>query len=182
MRTKEEMDIKVRYEAALAKSAEAQRELEVALRDMHRIGEYPAPPKVLRFPLDDAERNGMTHKMEIGIGAEGIKGYMTSGVYSGGSLGEIFISAEKQGSFASGLLDSFATVFSIALQSGVPLDRLIGKLRHTRFEPAGFTKSDKIRSAKSALDYLAQWLELKYNQSIKQEDSSGEPNANDTIN
>lgn len=173
---------RARYHDALTKSMEAQDELEHALNAMHKIGAYPPPPKVLRFPLDDAERSGITHTMRIGVGEEGIKGYMTSGVYSDGTLGEVFISAEKQGSFISGLMDSFATVFSIALQSGVPLDRLIGKLRHTRFEPAGFTSSDTIRSAKSALDYLAQWLEQKYNQAIKQEEKDGEAATSDTVN
>ena len=178
----EEKIIRARYHDALSKSMEAQEELETALRAMHEIGEYPPPPKGLRFPPDDAQREGTTHTMRIGLGKEGIKGYVTTGVYSDGTLGEIFIKAEKEGSFVSGLMDSFATVFSIGLQSGVPLDRLISKLRFTRFEPAGFTKNPEIHSASSVLDYLAQWLVKKYSKPIKQEENDGESIAIDTIN
>ena len=178
----EEKIIRARYHDALNKSMEAQEELEVALRAMHEIGEYPPPPKGLRFPLDDSQRAGTTHTMRIGFGEEGIKGYVTTGVYSDGTLGEVFVQAEKQGSFISGLMDSFATVFSIALQSGVPLDRLISKIRYTRFEPAGFTQNPKIHSAFSVLDYLAQWLGQKYNKPIKQEENYGEARSIDTVN
>lgn len=178
----QEKIIRARYHDALSKSMEAQEELEMRLNDMHKIGEYPPPPKGLRFPLDDDQRAGVTHTMKIGFGEDGIKGYITTGVYSDGTLGEVFIKAEKQGSFISGLMDSFATVFSIALQSGVPLDRLISKLRFTRFEPAGFTKNPEIRNASSVLDYLAQRLAQKYNKPIKQEENDGESIAIDAVN
>ncbi len=153
--------VKERYTRTLKAYTQAQADLEEALRAMHSIGEYPPPPRRLRFALDD-ERNGATHEMEIGAGEDRIEGYITSGIYSDGTLGEIFIRAEKQGSFVSGLMDGFAVVFSIALQSGIPLERFISKFRHTQFEPAGFTQHSHIRSAKSVLDYLMQWLELRY--------------------
>lgn len=161
-----------RYAAALIKSTEAQKDLEEALRGMHRAGEYPSPPQRLRFSLED-ERKGATHKFELGANEDKIKGYIISGTYSDGALGEIFIVAEKQGSFVSGLMDSFATVFSIALQSGVSLDRLVNKFKHTRFEPAGYTRDPDIRNATSVLDYLVQWLDKRYNQP-EEEETDGE--------
>lgn len=161
------------YSIALTEYIEAQKKLEEAMRAMHRAGEYPAPPNRLRFNLD-SERQGATHKFEMGAGADKIEGYITSGVYTDGTLGEIFIVAEKQGSFVSGLMDSFATVFSIALQSGVSLDRLINKFRHTRFEPAGYTQNPDIRTASSVLDYLVQWLDQRYNQP-EEKDGPAEP-------
>ena len=175
----DEKEIRECYQAALASYQKANDELGKALKAMHGIGEYPPPPKGLRFSLDD-ERPGMTRKMKIGFGEEGIKGYITSGTYSDGTLGEVFVTAEKQGSFVSGLMDSFAKVFSIALQSGVPLDRLTKKFMFTRFEPAGVTNNPAIPMATSPLDYLARWLELHYVQ-IDQEAEDGESVSN-TVN
>ena len=173
----DEKEIREHYQAALATYQEANDGLGEALKAMHGIGEYPPPPKGLRFSLDD-ERPGMTRKMKIGFGEEGIKGYITSGTYSDGTLGEIFISAEKQGSFVSGLMDSFAKVFSIALQSGVPLDRLIQKFMFTRFEPAGVTNNPAIPIASSPLDYLARWLKLNYAPiNLEEEDGESVPNT-----
>lgn len=151
----------VQYEEALTELSRAQKKMEEALRVLHREGEYPSPPRFLRFSLSD-ERKGMTHKFQLGAAADKVEGYVTSGTYSDGKLGEIFVVAEKQGSFVSGLLDSFATVFSIALQFGVPLERLTTKFRHTRFEPSGYTQDKEIRTATSVLDYMMQWLELRY--------------------
>lgn len=148
------------FDHALAAYKAAGAALRESVATMHKIGIYPPPPEGVRFRLSD-ERKGMTHKMVIGD-KKPIKGCVTSGTYSDGSLGEVFLEAEKMGTFESGILDAFATMFSIALQYGVPLDRLITKFRHTRFEPSGFTKSSEIRSAKSIIDYLMQWLELRY--------------------
>jgi hypothetical protein len=156
------------YDDALIKFKEAQQALEDTLRGLHRIGEYPPPPKRLRFCLAD-ERGGKNRKFDIGTGEGSIEGYITSGTYSSGELGEIFIVAQKQGSFVSGLMDGFATVFSIALQHGVPLESLISKFRHTRFEPAGYTKDDQIKNASSVLDFVMQWLELRYTAQPKEE-------------
>ena len=164
-------EVKRRYALALAESAQARVKLKAALDAMHRIGEYPPPPRRLRFPLND-ERIGGTHKIEIGAADCKLEGYVTSGTYSDGTLGEIFILAEKHGALVSGLMDGFATVFSIALQSGVPLERFTDKLMYTRFEPAGFTQNPKIRMARSILDYLMQWLDQKYNKP-KEEDTDG---------
>jgi ribonucleoside-diphosphate reductase alpha chain len=68
----------------------------------------------------------------------------------------------KQGSMISGLLDTFATLFSIALQYGVPLAKLIDKMKGTRFEPSGFTRHEEIPIAKSIMDYIGRWLEIKF--------------------
>jgi hypothetical protein len=76
--------------------------------------------------------------------------------------GEIFITMAKQGSTISGLMDAFATVVSLALQHGVPLRVLCEKLSHMRFEPSGWSGNPKIGYAKSLMDYIARWLELRF--------------------
>lgn len=161
MSNNDENTIRVRYDAALKKYMAVQEELSEALRGMHGIGEYPSPPRRLRFPLDQ-ERKGTTRKFQIGFGADKIEGYATSGTYSDGVLGEVFILAEKQGSLVSGLMDAFATMFSFSLQSGVQLPRLLDKLKYTKFEPAGVTTDKDIPMASSIMDYLGRWLEMKY--------------------
>jgi ribonucleoside-diphosphate reductase alpha chain len=83
-------------------------------------------------------------------------------VYEDGLPGEIFITMAKQGSTISGLMDSFATAVSLALQYGVPLEVLCGKFTHTRFEPSGWSGNPKIGYAKSIVDYIFRWLELKF--------------------
>lgn len=104
------------------------------------------------------ERQAITHKFSIG----GHEGYITVGMYEDGSPGEIFIVMAKEGSIVSGLMDSFATAISLALQYGVPLKVLINKFTHTRFEPSGFTNNPQIPMAKSILDYIFRWLALKF--------------------
>ncbi|MBV8771772.1 MAG: vitamin B12-dependent ribonucleotide reductase, partial [Deltaproteobacteria bacterium] len=79
-----------------------------------------------------------------------------------GNPGEIFVSMSKQGSTISGLMDSFATAISYALQYGVPLQFLVDKFAHMRFEPSGFTKNPQIPYAKSIVDYLFRWLASKF--------------------
>jgi ribonucleoside-diphosphate reductase alpha chain len=83
-------------------------------------------------------------------------------MYEDNTPGEIFIRMAKEGSVVSGLVDAFATATSIMLQYGVPLDVLINKFSHTRFEPSGFTNNPKIPIAKSILDYIFRWLALKF--------------------
>jgi ribonucleoside-diphosphate reductase alpha chain len=104
------------------------------------------------------ERRAITHHFSIA----GHEGYLTVGVYEDGSPGEIFIRMAKEGSTISGLMDSFATVVSLALQHGVPLEVLCGKFSHTRFEPSGWSGNPKIGFATSLMDYLFRWLELKF--------------------
>ncbi|MCP4606361.1 MAG: vitamin B12-dependent ribonucleotide reductase, partial [Proteobacteria bacterium] len=74
----------------------------------------------------------------------------------------IFVTMAKQGSTISGLMDSFATAISMALQYGVPLEVLVDKFSHTRFEPSGVTRNPEIPMAKSIMDYIFRWLELRF--------------------
>jgi ribonucleoside-diphosphate reductase alpha chain len=104
------------------------------------------------------ERNAITHKFSIG----GHEGYMTVGMYADGTPGELFVTMAKEGSVVSGLMDSFATSISMALQYGVPLKVLVDKFSHTRFEPSGFTGNPDIPIAKSITDYIFRWLSLKF--------------------
>lgn len=111
----------------------------------------------MRRRLPD-ERAAITHKATIG----GHEFYVTVGLYDDGKPGEIFLHMAKEGSTISGLMDSFATAISISLQYGVPLEALIAKFSHMRFEPSGFTKNKEIPMAKSIMDYLFRWLASKF--------------------
>jgi ribonucleoside-diphosphate reductase alpha chain len=62
----------------------------------------------------------------------------------------------------SGLMDSFATTVSVALQYGVPLRDLVNKFAHVRFEPSGFTGNQEIPIAKSIIDYIFRWLGSRF--------------------
>ncbi len=114
-------------------------------------------PRLARRRLPD-ERRAVTHKFSIG----GHEGYMTVGMYDDGNPGELFVTMAKEGSVVSGLMDSFATSISMALQYGVPLKVLADKFSHTRFEPSGFTGNPEIPIAKSITDYIFRWLSLKF--------------------
>jgi ribonucleoside-diphosphate reductase alpha chain len=111
----------------------------------------------LRRKLPD-ERRSFTHKFDIA----GHEGYITAGMYEDGQPGEIFITMSKEGSTISGVMDSFATAISMALQYGVPLRVLVDKFSHMRFEPSGFTKNPDIPMAKSIMDYIFRWLAIKF--------------------
>ncbi|MFH1262024.1 MAG: vitamin B12-dependent ribonucleotide reductase [Pseudomonadota bacterium] len=104
------------------------------------------------------ERTAITHKFTIG----GHEGYITVGTYEDGTPGEIFLVMSKEGTVVSGLMDSFATAISLALQYGVPLKVLISKFSHTRFEPSGITNNKEIPFAKSVVDYIFRWLASKF--------------------
>ncbi len=123
------------------------------------VSRAPAPstPKPFRRKLDD-ERRAVTHKFTVG----GHEGYLTVGLYEDGQPGEIFITMAKEGSTVSGLMDSFATAVSLALQYGVPLKVLCDKFSHTRFEPSGWTNNPEIRYAKSMMDYIFRWMAAKF--------------------
>ena len=114
-------------------------------------------PELARNRLPD-ERRSITHKFDI----SGHEGYITAGMYNNGKVGEIFIRMAKEGSVVSGLMDSFATAISLALQYGVPLEVLVDKFSHTRFEPSGITRNPEIPIAKSIMDYIFRWLQLRF--------------------
>jgi ribonucleoside-diphosphate reductase alpha chain len=116
-----------------------------------------APPKAVRHKLLE-ERMSITHKFNVG----GHEGYITVGLYPSGSPGEIFITMAKEGSTVSGLMDSFSCAISLALQHGVPLKMLCEKFAHTRFEPSGWTNNPDIGFAKSIMDYIFRWLQLRF--------------------
>ncbi len=111
----------------------------------------------VRRKLPD-ERQSVTHKFSIG----GHEGYITVGMYEDGTPGEVFISMAKEGSTISGLMDSFATSISYALQYGVPLKFFVDKFSHVRFEPSGWTGNPQVPYAKSIMDYIFRWLGAKF--------------------
>jgi len=116
-----------------------------------------AERRAVRRKLAD-ERRAITHKFSINEH----EGYLTVGLYEDGQPGEIFLVMAKEGSTISGLMDAFATSISIALQYGVPLQTMVDKFTHTRFEPSGFTKNPEIPIAKSITDYIFRWLASKF--------------------
>src|SRR5262245_2434045 len=116
-----------------------------------------AAPRPARRKLPD-ERHAITHKFSIA----GHEGYITVGMYEDGKPGEIFLVMAKEGSTIAGLMDAFATSISMALQYGVPLEALVEKFSHVRFEPSGFTKNSEIPYAKSITDYIFRWLASKF--------------------
>ena len=121
------------------------------------VNEFAGPPLAVRHRLPDT-RKALTHKFSIA----GHDGYLTVGLYENGKPGEIFIAMAKEGSTLSGMMDSFALTFSIALQHGTPLETLVSKLAHTRFEPSGWTGNPDVGYAKSIMDYVARWLETQF--------------------
>jgi ribonucleotide reductase alpha subunit len=121
------------------------------------VDEAAAPPKAQRHRLPD-ERLSITHKFSVG----GHEGYLTVGLYKDGMPGELFITMAKEGSTVSGLMDSFACAVSLALQHGVPLKLMCEKFAHTRFEPSGWSHNQDIGYAKSIMDYIFRWLQLRF--------------------
>src|SRR5438067_364314 len=111
----------------------------------------------VRRKLPD-ERKAITHKFDIA----GHEGYITVGLFEDGQPGEIFLVMAKEGSTISGFADAFAQAISYALQYGVPLQALVDKFSHVRFEPSGMTRNPEIRFAKSIVDYIFRWLATKF--------------------
>ncbi len=120
--------------------------------------ETPAEPRPFRRRMP-RERQSITHKFSIG----GHEGYITAGMYEDGSVGEIFLTdIGKEGSTLRGMMNSFATAISIALQYGVPLETLVRKFCYMRFEPEGMTQNTEIPFAKSMPDYIMRWLASRF--------------------
>lgn len=113
------------------------------------------------------ERQSLTHKFSLG----GHEGYITAGMYDDGTVGEIFLTdIGKEGSTLRGMMNSFATAISIALQYGVPLETLVQKFSYMRFEPEGITQNSEIPFAKSLPDYIMRWLASRFLDADTQED------------
>ena len=119
---------------------------------IERIVERP-----LRRRLPDTRR-AITHKFDVA----GHEGYITVGLYEDGAPGEVFITMAKEGSTIGGLMDTIATLVSVALQYGVPVESLVRKFEHVRFEPSGMTKNREIPFAKSLTDYIFRWLAMEF--------------------
>src|ERR1700685_424400 len=116
-----------------------------------------APPRAIRHKLQE-ERASITHKFKVGDH----EGYITVGLYPNGEPGELFVKMAKEGSTVSGLMDSFALAVSLALQHGVPLKVFCEKFAHTRFEPSGWSGNPDIGFAKSIMDYIFRWMQLRF--------------------
>ena len=138
-------------------------------RRARRAGRAPRPlaeagPRRKRMPR---ERQSITHKFSIG----GHEGYITAGMYEDGTVGEIFLTdIGKEGSTLRGMMNSFATAISIALQYGVPLETLVQKFSYMRFEPEGITGNPEIPFAKSMPDYIMRWLASRFLDTDAQEE------------
>jgi ribonucleoside-diphosphate reductase alpha chain len=150
-------------------------EFEIVLNDKRalegRIVELEQEVTDLRTKADQPVRRRMpetrvaiNHKFEIA----GHKGYLTVGMFEDGQPGELFIQMNKEGSTIGGLMDTIATLTSISLQYGVPLESLVKKFAYQRFEPSGFTKNPDIRSATSITDYVFRWLACQFIKGYKE--------------
>jgi ribonucleoside-diphosphate reductase alpha chain len=124
-------------------------------RDKEKAAAVVAGPARRRLP---DERMSLTHKFDIA----GHEGYITVGLYEDGQPGELFLVMAKEGSTISGFADAFAQAISYALQYGVPLQDLVDKFSHVRFEPSGMTKNPDVRFAKSIVDYIFRWMATKF--------------------
>ncbi len=129
-----------------------QPEVREVVKEVVKIVETPK-----RRKLPD-ERNAITHKFDIA----GHEGYITVGLFDDGTPGEIFLTMAKEGSTISGFADAFAQAISYSLQYGVPLQLLVDKFSHARFEPSGMTKNPEVRFAKSIVDYIFRWMATKF--------------------
>jgi len=118
-------------------------------------------------------RLAMNHKFEIA----GHKGYLTVGMFEDGQPGELFIQMNKEGSTIGGLMDTIATLTSMSLQYGVPLETLVKKFAYQRFEPSGFTKNPDIRNATSITDYVFRWLGCQFIKGYKEATSPNKGQA-----
>jgi hypothetical protein len=115
------------------------------------------------------ERTGIVHHFTIGgRGPTGLSGYITAGLYPDGALGEVFLTVNRTGGHERGMANTLAVMISMALQHGVPLDKIVSKLKGMTFEPQGPTENPAIPWCKSLADYLGRWLEQKFLQSQKE--------------
>ena len=137
---------------SLPAGVDVQAEINKAVTDaLAKVG-----PKRHKMPR---ERQSITHKFSIG----GHEGYITAGMYEDGTIGEIFLTdIGKEGSTLRGMMNSFATAISLALQYGVPLETLVRKFSYMRFEPEGMTSNPEIPFAKSMPDYIMRWLASRF--------------------
>jgi len=119
-----------------------------------------------RLPQD---RSGLTHRFVIRTTDGEVTGFITANTYPDGRLAEVFVRVDKEGSTVAGLMDCVTTLISVALQYGVPLDRICSKLEYQRFEPCGQVVAGDLdlHQATSLVDYLARWLSKNFTQPAK---------------
>jgi ribonucleoside-diphosphate reductase alpha chain len=146
----------------------------------NRILELEQETATLRVKANEPVRRRMpetrvaiNHKFEIA----GHKGYLTVGMFEDGQPGELFIQMNKEGSTIGGLMDTVATLTSISLQYGVPLESLVRKFAYQRFEPSGFTRNPDIRNATSITDYIFRWLGCQFIKGYKEATSPNKGQA-----
>ncbi|MFP4104750.1 MAG: vitamin B12-dependent ribonucleotide reductase [Phycisphaerae bacterium] len=153
-------------EAKIDENVAKEISLEEATEDLVHItrdefDEAKNTPHRRRLP---ATRPSITHKFDVA----GHEGYLNVGLYENGQPGELFITMAKEGSTVGGLMDAFATAISLCLQYGVPLESLVKKFTHQRFEPAGMTGNREIPFAKSIVDYIFRWMGLTFLEEFRQ--------------
>ena len=139
-------------------------DLEAELAALRESGQHP-----IRRRLPDT-RMAVNHKFDVA----GHEGYLTVGLFDNGQPGELFVTMAKEGSTIGGLMDSVGALTSMSLQYGVPLDALVKKFAHQRFEPSGFTRNPDIRQASSIIDYVFRWMACQFIPGYREANS---PNA-----
>ncbi len=102
-----------------------------------------------------SERKALTRTFRIGDE----KGYITIGFYEDGTIGEVFVKMDKQGSQVSGFVDAWAIAVSMLLQCSMPLEAIIAKFKGMAFKPDGLTDDPGVPIARSPIDYVVRWLE-----------------------
>jgi ribonucleoside-diphosphate reductase alpha chain len=166
------LNTKKTNEGADAKAEPAANATDPRLKELEaevvRLRQEAGQPLRRRLP---ETRTAITHKFDIA----GHEGYLTVGLFDDGQPGELFITMAKEGSTIGGLMDSIGTLTSLALQYGVPLEALVKKFAHQRFEPSGFTKNPEIRNAASITDYVFRWMALQFIPGYR---DSNSPNRN----
>ena len=137
------------------------------------VAKKPAPYR-RRLP---ATRQSITHKFDVA----GHEGYITVGLYEDGTPGEVFITMAKEGSTVGGMMDAFATAISLCLQYGVPLEALVRKFSHQRFEPGGMTANPNIPFAKSIVDYIFRWLGIMFLEDYRKNNAIKKPGRTEPL-
>lgn len=117
----------------------------------HLPAERPSLTRVFRLRYNHSD--GRPDVMQL---------YFTASTFEDGRPGEVFITADKGGSMARGLMDALGIMVSMLLQNGVPVEEVIRKLKGTQFPPASFTGDGEIPNCSSPLDLLARWLEARF--------------------
>ena len=145
-------------------------EANVIERVVERIIERP-----MRRRLEDTRRS-LTHHFNVA----GHEGYLTVGMYEDGAPGELFITMSKEGSTIGGLMDSLGTAISVALQYGVPIESLVTKFAHQRFEPQGMTTNREIPFAKSLVDYIFRWMGMEFVDGYREANAPSQPGSTTT--